>query len=93
MYFIQLTPEDRQAGVVAITRSNVRTFCPQCGSAVHVDLQQYAGEEGFRLTGSSVMCAACSRAVVGRQFLDRLSVALAGADVTDDMNEEDESDE
>ena len=58
-----------------------------------MDLQQYAGEEGFRLTGSSVMCAACSRAIVEKQFLDRLSAALAGADDADEMNKEDENDE
>ena len=91
MYFIQITPKERETGLVAITRSNVLSFCPKCGNAVPVDLQDFIGEEGFRLTGSSVLCPECSRMERDKHFMQRLADVLASN--RHDDAEEDEDNE
>lgn len=88
MYFIHLTPQEREAGLVAITRNNVRTFCPKCGSIVTVDLQDFIGDEGFRLAGSSVLCPECSEAEMEDQVMQHMFAALFGNNI-DQMNKED----
>lgn len=77
MYFIQLTPKERESGLVAISRSNIRTFCPMCGSVVPVDLQDFVGDEGFRLIGSSVLCSNCTQLELQNRMMKRLTDVLS----------------
>lgn len=62
MYFLKITPDERQVGLIGITRSNVFCLCPKCGKPVQVDLQRFAGDEGFTLSASAVLCDDCTQA-------------------------------
>jgi len=72
MYYIKL-PERPVNGVIGITRRNVFCLCPGCGKEVQVDLQQFAGNQGFRFEGSSVLCSDCTLMEIQKEQIKALT--------------------
>ena len=63
MFYVKENINDAVEVKVEINDENVFCHCPRCGKEVHVDINEFMGDEDFDLYATSLFCADCSRKV------------------------------
>jgi hypothetical protein len=71
MFYVKEPLTDTLEVQVEINDKNVFCHCPVCGKEVQVDLEKVLGSGEGDLCGTSVLCDACSREMLGVRHGDR----------------------